>query len=45
VDSVEKQDALKQQYLLSIQQALAGKGLAQLDTSVLKLPETELIND
>ncbi|MFM7645623.1 MAG: hypothetical protein ACKO41_02810 [Sphingomonadales bacterium] len=45
IDSLEKQDALKHQYLLGIQQALAGKGSAELDTTLLPIPPTEIIND
>jgi uncharacterized membrane protein len=45
IDSLEKQDALKHQYLLGIQQALAGRGQAELDTNLLRLPDAELISD
>lgn len=45
VDSLENQDALKHQYLLGIQQALAGRGQAELDTNLLRLPDAELISD
>ena len=45
IDSLEKQDALKHQYLLGIQQALAGRGQAELDTNLLRLPEAEIISD
>lgn len=45
IDSLENQDALKHQYLLGIQQALAGRGQAELDTNLLRLPDAELISD
>lgn len=45
IDSLEKQDVLKHQYLLGIQQALAGRGQAELDTNLLRLPDAELISD
>jgi hypothetical protein len=45
IDSLEKQDALKHHYLLGIQQALAGRGQAELDTNLLRLPDAELISD
>ena len=45
IDSLEKQDVLKHQYLLGIQQALAGRGQAELDTNLLRLPEAEIISD
>jgi uncharacterized membrane protein len=45
IDSLEKQDALKHQYLLGMQQALAGRGQAELDTNLLRLPDAELISD
>lgn len=45
IDSLEKQDAVKHQYLLGIQQALAGRGAAELDTTLLRIPEAEISND
>ncbi len=45
IDSLEKQDLLKHQYLLGIQQALAGRGASELDTTLLRLPDAELISD
>jgi hypothetical protein len=45
IDSLEKQDALKHQYLLGIQQALAGRGSAELDTTLLPIPQAEIISD
>lgn len=45
IDSLEKQDALKHQYLLGIQQALAGRGSAELDTTMLPIPQAEIISD
>ncbi len=45
IDSLEKQDAIKHQYLLGIQQALAGRGASELDTTLLRIPEAEISND
>jgi len=45
VDSLEKQVVLKHQYLLGIQQALTGETKILRDTSLLTIPEAELIND
>lgn len=45
IDSLENQDALKHQYLLGIQQALAGGGSSELDTTLLRIPEAEIISD
>jgi len=45
VDSVAKQDALKNQYILSLKKALSGGELNELDTMTLVMPPTELISD
>lgn len=45
IDSLEKQEVLKHQYLLGIQQALAGRGASELDTTLLHIPDAEISND
>ena len=45
VDSVAKQDALKNQYILSLKKALSGGEMNELDTMTLVMPPTELISD
>ena len=45
VDSVAKQDALKNQYILSLKKALTGESQGELDTMTLVMPPAELIND
>lgn len=45
VDSVAKQDALKNQYILSLKKALSGGDMNELDTMTLVMPPTELISD
>jgi len=45
VDSVTKQDALKNQYILSLKKALSEGEVKDLDTMTLVLPPTELISD
>lgn len=45
VDSVAKQDALKNQYILSLKKALSGGEVNELDTMTLVMPPTELISD
>lgn len=45
VDSVAKQDALKNQYILSLKKTLAGESNGELDTITLVMPAAELIND
>lgn len=45
VDSIEKQDALRHQYMMGLKQMLAGGSPEQLDTTVIKLPNAELISD
>ena len=45
VDSVEKQDAYKTQYILIIKKALGGDGTAVLDTMQLDVPKPEPSDD
>jgi hypothetical protein len=45
VDSVAKQDALKNQYILSLKKALTGEEVKELDTMTLVMPPAELISD
>ena len=45
VDSVERQDAYKTQYILGLKKALSGGGMAELDTNTIVLPKPEISND
>jgi len=45
VDSVERQDAYKTQYILGIKKALGGTGTAPLDTTTIVLPKIDISND
>lgn len=45
VDSVAKQDALKNQYILSLKKALSAGEVNELDTITLVMPPAELISD
>lgn len=45
VDSVTKQDALKNQYIMSLKKALSEGEVKDLDTMTLVLPPAELISD
>ncbi len=42
VDSIERQDAHKAQYILGLKKALSGSPVAPLDTSTLKIPAPEI---
>lgn len=45
VDSIERQDAYKTQYILGLKKALSGAGAATLDTVILQIPAPEIITD
>lgn len=45
VDSIERQDAYKTQYILGLKKALSGGGVASLDTVTLQIPVPEIITD
>ena len=45
VDSIEKQDAYKNQYIVGLKKALDGGGTTVLDTITLQMPPTQVIND
>ena len=45
VDSVERQDAYKTQYILGLKKALGSDGSAQLDTTTIVLPKIDISND
>lgn len=45
VDSIERQDAYKAQYILGLKKALSGAGTAALDTTPLQIPAPEIITD
>ena len=45
VDSVEKQDAYKAQYIDGIKKALGGNGTGQLDTTKITLPKEDISDD
>ena len=45
VDSIERQDAYKTQYILGLKKALGGGGMGALDTVTLQIPVPEIITD
>ena len=45
VDSIERQDAYKTQYILGLRKALGGGGMGALDTVTLQIPVPEIITD
>ena len=45
VDSIERQDAYKTQYILGLKKALSGGGVSALDTVTLQIPAPEIITD
>jgi hypothetical protein len=45
VDSVVREDALKNQYILGLKNALSGESAAPLDTTQLDIPPATLISD
>ena len=45
IDSVEKQDAYKNQYIFGLKKALSGGGTENLDTMTLVMPPAEQTND
>lgn len=45
VDSVEKQDAYKTQYIEGIKKVLSGDAAVKLDTNRIEIPKTEISND
>lgn len=45
VDSIERQDAYKTQYILGLKKALTGQEAIKLDTNAIVVPKPELITD
>jgi hypothetical protein len=45
VDSIERQDAYKAQYILGLKKALSGVGTTVLDTAALQIPAPEISTD
>lgn len=45
VDSVERQDAYKTQYILGLKKALGGQEPAKLDTTAIVVPKPDISND
>jgi uncharacterized membrane protein len=45
VDSVAREDALKNQYILGLKKALSGNSKVSLDTSTLEIPATAIMSD
>ena len=45
VDSVERQDAYKTQYILGLKKALGGQESAKLDTTAIVVPKPDISND
>jgi hypothetical protein len=45
VDSVAREDALKNQYILGLKKALSGEAAISLDTTQLDIPPATLISD
>lgn len=45
VDSVERQDAYKTQYILGLKKALGGQDPAKLDTTAIVVPKPDISND
>lgn len=45
VDSVAREDALKNQYILGLKKALTGQSETSLDTTQLDIPSASVIND
>jgi hypothetical protein len=45
VDSIERQDAYKAQFILGLKKALSGSSTAPLDTSTLQISAPEIITD
>ncbi|MFM7671255.1 MAG: hypothetical protein ACKO6Q_01520 [Bacteroidota bacterium] len=45
VDSLERQDAYKAQYILGLKKVLSGSNTAPLDTTALQIPVPEVVAD
>ncbi|MBM3432643.1 MAG: hypothetical protein FJX92_06555 [Bacteroidetes bacterium] len=45
VDSLERQDAYKAQYILGLKRVLSGSTAAPLDTATLQIPAPEILTD
>jgi hypothetical protein len=45
VDSLERQDAYKAQYILGLKKVLSGSSAAPLDTTALQIPAPEILTD